>query len=274
MDEKLINTIQKIRLLAKTNPEFCQEMQKLFGNTVSADPHGNHEARIANIEKYLGLDYYIDSMKSIIDYSFIKEPDVRAKLISDNREMLRYRYGTRFHIIDFSEFCRYAQLQAEMLINYYYYNRNPTLSEQIIHIKTYNPKGVFGDNPSSLAAIPFNTKLWAFNKEFRLNLIETFEYVREVRNSQSHRSPSESSFSIDEYQKKLLSWKMKLKKDGSLDYYKTKQDERALNFYKSTVRDSKEFKQYNFHLWLIGKPFDEIIRKINDIAELVKKNIG
>ena len=219
MDDKLINTINKIRLLANNNPEFCQEMQKLFGNAASANVNDNHEARIANIEKYLGLDYYIDSMKSIIDYSFIQEPDVRAKLISDNREMLRYRYGTRFHIIDFSEFCRYAQLQAEMLLNYYYYNRNATLQEQINHIKTYNPKGLFGDNPSSLAAIPFNTKLWAFNKEFRLSLIDTFDYVREVRNSQSHRSPSESSFSIEEYQKKLRQWNMKLKKDGSFDYY-------------------------------------------------------
>ena len=36
MDEKLIATVNKIKLLAEQNPEFNQTMQKLFGNTVSA----------------------------------------------------------------------------------------------------------------------------------------------------------------------------------------------------------------------------------------------
>ena len=66
---------------------------------------------------------------------------------------------------------------------------------------------------------------------------------------------------------------MKLKKDGSFDYYKTKQNQQALNFYNANVKDSKEFKQYKYQIWLIKKPFDEVIGKINDIAECVKQNI-
>ena len=36
MDEKLITTINKIKLFAEQNPEFNQAMQKLFGNETSA----------------------------------------------------------------------------------------------------------------------------------------------------------------------------------------------------------------------------------------------
>ena len=104
MDEKLLATIKKIKLLAEQNSEFRQEMQKLFGKTVSASVIKSDDGRISHIEKYLGLDYYIDAMESIIDYAFISENEVRDKLISDNREMMRYRYGTRSHKVDFEEF--------------------------------------------------------------------------------------------------------------------------------------------------------------------------
>ena len=133
MDDNLKITIQKIRLLSEQNADFKSEMQKLFGNTVATTSVTSNEERITNIEKYLGLDYYVDTMPSLIDYSFIKEPDVRVQLISDNREMLRFRYGTRFHSIKFDEFCRYAQLQAEMLINYYYYKTDENI-DKIINI--------------------------------------------------------------------------------------------------------------------------------------------
>lgn len=36
MDEKIKSTVYKIKLLAEQNPEFYQEMQKLFGKTASA----------------------------------------------------------------------------------------------------------------------------------------------------------------------------------------------------------------------------------------------
>ena len=36
MDEKIKSTVHKIKLLAEQNPEFYQEMQKLFGKTASA----------------------------------------------------------------------------------------------------------------------------------------------------------------------------------------------------------------------------------------------
>ena len=205
MDEKLKSTINKIKQLAEQNPEFKQVMQKLFGDTVSAGSFSNYGKRIAHIEEYLGLDYYTDSMPSVIDYSYIKESDVRAQLESDNREMLRFRYGTRFHEIVFEEFCRYAQLQAEMLINYFYYSKEPTVEKAIDHIKKYNNKVKIESGLLTLTPIPFSTKLWAFCDEFQLKKAkESFDMVRDVRNHQSHRSPHEESFSFFDCQKQLL----------------------------------------------------------------------
>ena len=278
MDEKIKATIHKIKLLAQQNPEFAQEMQKMFGGTTSV-VHNNYEARIAHIEKYLGLDYYVDSMRSSVDYSFIQETDVKAQLISDNREMLRFRYGTRYHEIIFEEFCRYAQLQAEMLLNYFYYHKEPTIKEMIAHIKKYNPNAEINDKISTLVSISFNTKLWAVCSEFQLkNVRTTFDYIREVRNNQSHRNPNLEDFSIEEYQTELRESNIiQLKKDGSVDwtYIKNLKQENlaSYNIYETKIKKSQKFKFYNYLMWLNKKPFDEIIERLQELVNCVKNNI-
>lgn len=274
MDKKLDSTINKIKLLAEQNPEFKNAMQKLFGNTVSASVRSSSDERISKIEKYLGLDFYTDSMSSVIDYSYIPEVDIRAQLISDNREMLRFRYGTRFHEILFEEFCRYAQLQAEMLINYFYYHKEQTMVDSINHIKRYNPTAKIDNTLSTLSSIPFSTKLWAFCNEFELKKAkEIFDFVRDVRNHQSHRSLSESSFSFFDYQKQLLDLGIKLKSDGSFDFYKTKEDTIAFNIYDSKIKKQPEFKLYQLTVWFNNKPYDEVIFRLKEISETVNRNL-
>lgn len=274
MDDRLTSAVNKIKLLAQQNSEFKQEMQKLFGNAVSAPSYNGYDKRIANIEEYLGLDFYADSMPSAIDYSYIKEVDVRAQLISDNREMLRFRYGTRFHEVIFEEFCRYAQLQAEMLINYFYYHKDNTVQNAIEHIKQYNQKAKIDSNIQNLTSVPFSVKLWAFCDEFKQTKAkDTFDFVREVRNHQSHRAPSEDNFSFFEYQKKLMSWGIKIKNDGSFDYYATKADDIAYNIYVSKVQGKPEFRLYQYYAWFNKKPYDEVIARLEDISQTVKNNL-
>ena len=108
MDEKLISTLDKILRLCNQNAEFDKELRKRLGLASSANALSLDDERIRKIEKYLGLDYSVDSLKSTIDYSFIQMDDVRNQLISDYREMMRFRYGTRDHQIHFDEFCRAA----------------------------------------------------------------------------------------------------------------------------------------------------------------------
>lgn len=205
MDEKLKSTIDKIVQLSKQNPEFDAELRKRLEITSSAKSVYDEE-RIVRIEKYLGLDFYVDTKTSNVDYSFIKLPDVKAQLISDNREMMRFRYGTRYHEIDFAEFCRYAHFQIEMLLNYYYDIANKSdLNSIKEQIKYYNPTAIGVENAKSLGAISYSTKLWAFNNEHKINrnLREICENLRKVRNELSHRSVSEDKICIDSYQKHL-----------------------------------------------------------------------
>lgn len=277
MDEKIISTINKIKLLAEQNPEFSQAMQKLFGKTVSASEHfsNQQENRIDHIEKYLGLDYFVDSMNAIIDYSFIQELDVRSQLISDNREMLRFRYGTRFHKVDFEEFCRYVQLQAEMLINYFYYHKDSSIKDAINHIKKFNPSAKIDDKNSTLASISFSTKLWAFNDEFSLKIKDIFDLVRDVRNNQSHRNPKFDDFSISKYQQDLERQNIKLKSDGFVDWYSTKKNsEIAYNIFVTRIKKTEEFKLYNYKIFIINKPFDTIIEKLKIVANTVKSQLS
>lgn len=273
MDEKLKTTIDKIKQLAEQNPEFDQAMRKLFGQTASASFHSNCNERIAHIEKYLGLDYYTDSVPTTIDYSYIKEEDIRDQLISDNREMLRFRYGTRFHKIIFEEFCRYAQLQAEMLINYFYYKKNSTIEEIIAHIKKHNTNAIIS-NKTTFASISFAVKLWAFCNEFKLKKTKTtFDYVRDLRNYQSHRNPKKQSFSFENYQYQLQEWGIVLNADGSFNYMKTKQNDSALEIYKLKVMNQPEFKLYEYEVWFTKQPYDEIITNLKLISDTVKKNL-
>lgn len=202
MEEKLVNTINKIKALASQNAEFDQEMRKMFGNVSPIKTtYSNNQQRVAHIEKYLGLDYFVDTASSIIDYSFIKEDNVRNQLISDNREMLRIRYGTRYHIIDFSEYCRYSFMQAEMLLNYFYSKGKGTITEIIKHIQKFNPNAYIKKDTSSLSAIEFNAKYYAFKKEFNITTkpYNIWDLIRKVRNSQSHRI-LETGYNYEKYQ--------------------------------------------------------------------------
>ena len=274
MDEKLLVTIKKIKLLAEQNSEFRQEMQKLFSQTVSASVVKSDDGRISHIEKYLGLDYYIDSMESIIDYAFINEDEVRDKLISDNREMMRFRFGTRSHKVDFEEFCRYAQLQAEMLLNYFYTKKESSIQDVISHIKQYNETAKISDDTTSISSISFSVKLWAYNNEFKINIQDTFNHVREVRNNQSHRTPHKEVFSIKAYQNKLTALGIVLKTDGSFDYYQTKQNTVAFNIYESKIKKTKDYSMYKYLLWYNDKPYDDIVEKLKSLADSVKNNLG
>lgn len=271
MDEKLKLTIGKIVQLSKQNPEFDAELRKRLDITSSAKSVYDEE-RIARIEKYLGLDFYVDTKASNVDYSFIKLPDVKAQLISDNREMMRFRYGTRYHEIDFAEFCRYAHFQIEMLLNYYYDIANKSDLDSIKEqIKYYNPTAIGVEKAKSLGAISYSTKLWAFSKEYRINY-NLYNNLRKVRNELSHRSVSEDKISIDSYEKHLKEQGLPLNKKGgvSLNWKDKEADKELKELYNSQIKDSQDFKHYKYLIWYYGTPFDDIVNGLNEIACVIR----
>lgn len=271
MDEKLKSTIDKIVRLSKQNPEFDAELRKRLDITSSAKSVYDEE-RIARIEKYLGLDFYVDTKTSNVDYSFIKLPDVKAQLISDNREMMRFRYGTRYHEIDFAEFCRYAHFQIEMLLNYYYDIANKSdLNSIKEQIKYYNPKARGVENAKSLGTISYSTKLLAFNKEYRIDY-NLYENLRKVRNELSHRSVSEDKTSIDSYQKHLKEQGFPLNKKGdvSLNWKDKEADKELWELYDNQIKDSEDYKHYKYLIWYYRIPFDDIVNGLNEIAGVIR----
>ena len=275
MDEKLKTTINKIVQLSKQNPEFNAELRRALGIGTSANSVVSSDKRIEHIEKYLGLDYYVDNQKSIIDYSFIQEPEVRAQLISDNREMMRFRYGTRYHAISFDEFCRYAHLQAEMLLNYCYDKKEDTLDKIIEHIKKYNPTAYISDKTNSLGGIAYNVKLWAFNKEFNLDYITNniLDYIRKVRNDSSHRSPESEEKSIHDNRKKLVNFGMPLMANGDVDYFKLEEGSVKMNLYNNMIKNQDWYKDYKYFLWVHEKSYESVMSAIEELKKSVRDNL-
>lgn len=274
MDEKLKTTIDRIVQLSKQNPEFDLELRKVLNiNSTPTSLQSSSDKRIENIENYLGLDYYVDNQPPLIDFSFIQENDVRNQLISDNREMMRFRYGTRYHSICFNEFCRYAHLQAEMLLNYYYDKKNDSIDAVISHIKKFNPTAKFKDNVKNIGEISYNTKLWAVKTEFNIDykIYTVLEYLRRIRNESSHRSPENEENSILNYKKILLNMGMPLKSDGDIDFYKLEEGSTEMNLYNNVVNNKAEYKEYKYLIWLHIQSFDKVINTLERLKQIIRE---
>lgn len=270
MDEKLKSTIERIVLLSKQNQEFATELRRRLGisSPIVAISHDNQ--RIEHIEKYLGLDFYMDTRNSNVDYSFVHIPDVKAMLISDNREMMRFRCGTRYHKTDFREFCRYAHFQIEMLLNYYYDVINKSDLDDIkAHIKRCNPNGKGLDKAKSLEEIPYSVKLWAFHdehkKEHKINWT-LWNNIRKVRNELSHRSVTDDKLSIAKYQEQLKEQEMALTQKGYIlfDQGNEEQIKEA-----KKIRGSEKYKKYEYLLWYHEMPFDTIVMELKKISVII-----
>ncbi len=273
--EQLNKLLDFIDSLAKTkgNEWFVEELRKRYGK------NNNTVLKINNIERYLGLDFKIDTFPSIIDYSFIKDPMVFEQLTSDNREMLRYRYGVRSHTVDFYEFCRFAHLQAEMLLNYYYSIncRNDFLKAKQTILK-FNPSAKISDDYPEIESIAYSYKLKAFISEKYPSLTpkkwfsnqgqfvyETLMNVKEIRNNQSHRGKVEEAESFihqfEQYVKdSKLPWNDS-KKDFDWGILNNNQDFKHL----FDIEFSKKYQKFKWYLWIIHEPYEDVIRAIKKI---------
>lgn len=134
MDEKIKSTVHKIKLLAEQNPEFYQEMQKLFGKTASASDvnmNSNIFSDIAAIRSALEI-----RANASITYNFVQNPRLRDQLIIDNLRMenaalnLRDPEADRFYV-----FCVNAFYQVENILNYFYHTVFPEVESLLKEIE-------------------------------------------------------------------------------------------------------------------------------------------
>ena len=205
--DNILSHVDKIEQFARQpgNEWLLQDLMRRFGSD-----------KIKQIEKYLALDYAIDEIAIGIDYSFVKDDILRIKLISDWREMLRYRCGVRQHKINFGEFCKFAHFQAEGMLNYYHYQRGMSNECDIewfnTNIQAYNEKckaeAKDGKEPFKLrlvnekylSKIDYQTKLYVFLNYLediacltpleRRRLSYKLNGIKNMRNDISHRDVS------------------------------------------------------------------------------------
>lgn len=199
--EAILNAIDRISQLASQNPWLREELHRRWGNHVN-NVSDVRSSEIQRIEKYLAINYTIDDIAVGIDYSFVKDEGVRIRLEADWREMLRCRCGLRKHAPEFLEFCRYAHLQAEGIVNYYCYSKysdDETLSGTL---NKYFSEARDSKDPKHYCEVKkgglptYNNKLNLLRIELSLawNVFFTlFKRIYPARNSQSHSSPMKSS---------------------------------------------------------------------------------
>ena len=226
---------------------------------------------LKNIEKYLSLDFDIDE-KDFPDYSIIKDDDVRARLLADFREMLRYRFGTRNHKIDFPEFCRYATLQIELLINYYFEKHYSSDIKKIVQAVIdgntsekdgekklfYNPSQM----PKDVADIGLKFKIQTLQNEFGWQYKDISGYlnITDVRNRQSHRSLRKDEDLIKQIGQRLNSPEFKVK--GKTDIEKAK-----------AVIGVKKVTEYWFQVWFDKQDFDGACAGIKKLCSTIGAKI-
>ena len=234
-------------------------MERYREATATGDP-----GAIQKIESYLSLDFKIDS-ELLEDYSFITDEGVRRQLLSDYREMLRYQFGTRSHKVDFLEFCRYAHLQTEMLINYYLETVfKGDFTAMVNAMREAYPDFKVSDQASSASDIYLKSRLYFIGGVLDLPKkdVTAFIHVYEVRNRQSHRSLRLNRDIIAEIGEKLKDPQLK-KKDGNIDYDKA-----------NKVIGKDRMGEYWFQTWFDRQPFAEVTANLRRLSDAIRNDIG
>lgn len=184
---KLLKLIDEISV-QPGNEWFKSQLIKYFSQKTEVSTYfdqGSLESKINLIQKYLSID-----VDNLFDYSDFEEPS-REQLFRDNLEMIRYRKGVANHKINYGEFCRYAHLQAEEMINYYFNKTfKPNMSDIVQFIKKYANKYNPQKLPSQIHHIDYSFKLIAITKSvsFKKETVDKLFYLNKMRNEISHRN--------------------------------------------------------------------------------------
>ncbi len=215
---------------------------------------------IQKIERYLSLDFKLDEA-NLIDYSFITNEKVHQQLLSDYREMLRYQFGTRSHKVDFLEFCRFAHLQTEMLINYYFETVfQGDFGKMVAAMKANYSELYVAEKANSISDISLKSKLFYLTSAFGWDTKDKNAYlnVYEARNRQSHRSLKTD--------RDLISVVEQLFKDPAY-----KKIDGTINYAQIAARiGQNRMSEYWFQTWFERQPYEEISMNLKKLAAAIE----
>lgn len=275
--EAILQILDRIEHLTKRpeNKWLLEELQHRWGTCNNEAKNTPYES-VEKIEKYLAIDYRIDDIELQIDYSFVKDKILRMKLESDWREMLRYRCGVRKHEPDFLEFCRFANLQAEGIVNYYCYTVHPSEEQLKVACNSKSEYATYWDKLELMS-----------NKSIISNSLRFFlyNYIYQVRNIQSHRGISNQSLELDKTQKRVRELIVyynlpttigddsivdthtvninKMRYKGNFDLFLNSLKEEGIDYYNYTLRK-----------WCRTIPYLEVENNLAALANSVKRIIS
>ena len=171
MDEKIKSAIEKIRLLAKQNPEFAKEMQALFGKSESVTTDLPILTSVSSDVSAIRSALEIRATESL-KYSFVKVQRLRDQLVIDNLRMenaalnLQEKESDRFYV-----FCVNAFYQIENILNYYYHILYPNINDLLNEIE------------SATSADPEKFRYKRTNKEISVVDIPVYYKITAICNS-------------------------------------------------------------------------------------------
>lgn len=220
---KLLSLVEEISC-QPGNEWFKKNLQELFTKSKELPKSINQqslEAKISLIQEYLLID-----VNNLIDYSEFEEPS-REQLFRDNLEMMRYQKGTPNHKINFGEYCRYAHLQAEEMINYFLNKISDSKIGTIeLFLKQYSSGYKPNKQPTEIHHIYYTNKLMAFKNAMDLPKrdIDVLWFLNDFRNELSHRN----SFSIQKEDRELELFEREGFLQSNIDFNKLGNNQREI----------------------------------------------
>jgi len=209
------------------------------------------------IHKYLTLD-----VPPFIDYSAIEDEKIRDQLYRDCLEMGKYRLGKINGVINFEEFCRYAHLQAEELVNYFLLKKfSNNLTDILAFMKVANPRYQPKKQPENLNHIEYSSKMYAIcnSSNIESNISYNLDFLKNIRNELSHRNSLQRN-EEDEVMAEFVSKRF----NKYVDLKSLTREEKSL-FDKGKFITMKRFQDWNMVYETLEKLKNSILNQLNAV---------
>lgn len=311
----LLDFIDELAKPENGNEWFVNELRKRFGNSGESGKNQKNDD-LEMIKHYLCLDFLNDNTDIPEDvkyawtkntlYDFVDNEYIQSNLYSGWNEMIRHNYSTRMHKISFEESCRYAAIQMERLLNYYYLKStgdicNRKHAKAIKKIQEGQEKSSGGNykvnlcDKSRVEEVTWANKLYGFEKYAPdvKKIKPQIELIAYVRNDVSHGA---SEHLLDSLKTKVESIEVTLNKKypnfnklQKISFFPPTIDEVENSAHKSLIEEAlnaktgdykrmvgniikyrRMIKVRNFYM---KKDFDEVLIPLRQFIDLVKDTL-
>lgn len=190
---KLLDFIVELSNLEK-NKWFKNELIRRLSSTSNNSVIHNHILHEIKNDTSKVIDYLEINPSCSIDYSFIDHKLLRTRLELDNLRMenVRYDLKEKDEMKRLYDFCVNAFYQVENLINYYYYEKFPKISDLLTHLEGVENTKFKRKEEKNISEITIAVKIYSFNRTYfnedsNKKTGWSIDSLRQIRNEGLHR---------------------------------------------------------------------------------------